>query len=313
MGSDCDDAGALALLHRYADLGKANIIGCIYSSGKIPYGAGVIEAINIYYGRPDIPVGANRKNDVGDPVDKMGAEKLARNSALYQNKIIHNNDAEEQTNLNRRLLANQEDNSIIYVTIGHTQGLHDLLVSKPDEISPLSGYDLIKRKVKRWIALGGLNANNNDGNYVKDWNFFFNGTAEYTKYLIYHFPKPIYFINAGTDIMTGKSLKSTVPGNIVRTAYEYWLWKYEQKTLGDQRPSWDLVTVYFAVEGLGRYLKEEKDGWLEFDVEKGCRWIQRENKKNHHYIIQRKGIQEQFANYLNEMISKPPLNTIEIK
>lgn len=34
MGSDCDDAGAMALLHSYADLGRLEIIGCIYSSVK---------------------------------------------------------------------------------------------------------------------------------------------------------------------------------------------------------------------------------------------------------------------------------------
>jgi hypothetical protein len=44
MGSDCDDAGALAVLHVYADRGLAEIVGCIYSSGKVPYGAGVVEA-----------------------------------------------------------------------------------------------------------------------------------------------------------------------------------------------------------------------------------------------------------------------------
>ncbi|MFZ5429168.1 MAG: hypothetical protein ACOZDD_02965 [Bacteroidota bacterium] len=75
MGSDCDDAGALALLHAYATLGKAEIIGCIYSSGVVPYGAAVVEAINVYYGRPDIPVGACHGSEVGDPVDKMNAEK----------------------------------------------------------------------------------------------------------------------------------------------------------------------------------------------------------------------------------------------
>ena len=62
MGSDCDDAGALALLHTYADMDKAEILGCIYSSGKVPYGAGVVQAINIRYGRADIPVGANYNN-----------------------------------------------------------------------------------------------------------------------------------------------------------------------------------------------------------------------------------------------------------
>jgi hypothetical protein len=58
-----DDAGALAVLHVYGDRGFAEIIeiiGCIYSSGKVPYGAGVVEAINIYYGRPEIPIGAAR-------------------------------------------------------------------------------------------------------------------------------------------------------------------------------------------------------------------------------------------------------------
>ena len=58
MGSDCDDVGALTLVHVYADQGKAEILGCIYSSGKIPYGVGIIDAINTYFGRPDIPVGA---------------------------------------------------------------------------------------------------------------------------------------------------------------------------------------------------------------------------------------------------------------
>ena len=78
MGSDCDDVGALALLHQYANEGKADILACIYSSGKIPYGAGVIDAINHYYHRPGIPIGAAYDSLVGDPVDKMGAKNLAK-------------------------------------------------------------------------------------------------------------------------------------------------------------------------------------------------------------------------------------------
>jgi hypothetical protein len=308
MGSDCDDAGAMALLHKYADLGRAEILGCIYSSGKIPYGAGVIEAINIYYGRPEIPVGAYWGNDLGDPVDKMGTEKLAKNTDQFKNKIIHNKDAEEQTRLNRRLLASQEDNSVDYITIGHTKGLYDLLVSEPDDISPLNGHDLITRKVRRWVALGALRANNPDGHFTKDWNFFFNGTAPFTKYLVENFSKPIYFIHSGTDILTGKSLKSTPEDNIIRVAYENWLWNYEKRTLDDQRPSWDIVTVYFTVEDLGDFLEEESPGWLSFDPEKGCRWVVGESDLPHHYIFQKEGINEAFADYLNEMIATAPMN-----
>lgn len=307
MGSDCDDAGAMALLHKYADLGKVEILGCIYSSGKVPYGAGVIEAINIYYGRPEIPVGAYWGNDVGDPVDKMGTENLSKNTALYKNRIIHNRDAEEQTNLNRRILAQKEDNSVDYITIGHTKGLYDLLVSEPDDTSPLTGYELVGKKIRRWVALGALGANNKEEYFTRDWNFFFNGTAEYIKYLVDKFPRPIYFINSGTDILTGRSLKSTPENNIVRIAYEDWLWNYEKKGLEDQRPSWDIVTVYYAVEGLGNFLEEEETGWLSFDVEKGCRWEQGESNLQHHLISQKEGIKDQFADYLNEMISADPL------
>ena len=302
MGSDCDDAGALALLHSYADLGKAEIVGCIYSSGKVPYGAGVVQAINIYRGRPDVAVGAVHDTIVGDPVDKMNAEKLASDKAAFKNTIVHNREAPDQTTLTRQLLSGQEDNSVVYVTLGHTKGLHDLLISEPDDISSLNGEELIEKKVKRWIALGALGANNDTARYHKDWNFFFNGTAPYTKYLLDHFPSEIHFVDAGADVMTGTSLINTQPGNIVRTAYSEWLWGVEKKSLQDQRPSWDLATIYYAVEGEGKFLKNIGKGRLEFDVEKGCKWRQHSNGINQYLIVQRQGVKDAFADYLNAMM-----------
>ncbi len=307
MGSDCDDAGALALLHQYADQGKAEIIGCIYSSGKVPYGAGIIEAINIYYGRPDIPVGANHDDEVGDPVDKMTAGKLARDTFAFGNNIILNTDTQEQTRLNRKLLSSAEDNSITYITVGHTKGLYDLLVSEPDDISSLNGQELISKKINRWIALGALGANSQEGNFKKDWNFFFNETAPYTKHLVENFPVPVYYIDAGTDVMTGSSLKYTAPGNIVRTVYRDWLWEVFEYTLDDQRPSWDLTAVYFAVQGTGDYLLNKGAGKLEFDIEKGCRWIDDNDDTMQYFIEQKVQTNDNFAYYLNEMIAHPPL------
>jgi len=306
MGSDCDDVGALALLHAYADMGRAEIIGTVYSSGKVPYGAGVIEAINIYYGRNNIPVGACYGDDIGDPVDKMKAEELAKDTARFGHTIVHNKDAEEITRLNRKLLVTQKDNSVVYVTVGHTKGLHDLLVSRPDDMSPLSGRELVEKKIKRWIALGALFAINEEGSHRKDWNLSFNGTAPYTKYLVEDFPKPMAFVTAGTDVLTGKSLKRTPPGNIVRTAYTEWLANYSRKTLDDQRPSWDLIAVYYAVEGLGEYLIEGPDGFLDFDIEKGSRWIESERPSNQTILLQKKNIRQPLSRYLNQMISRPP-------
>ena len=308
MGSDCDDVGALAMLNEYANRGQVEILGVIYSSGTVPYGTGIIDAINRYYGNDDIPVGANYDASVGDSIDKMLAEKLSKDTAAYGNRYILNTDAPEQTRLNRSILSKADENSIIYITIGHTKGLFDLLVSDPDSISELTGMELVGKKVKKWVALGALNALNSEGYYAKDWNFFFNGTAEYTKFLVDNFPKPAYFIDAGSEIMTGKSLINTPSGNIVRTTYRDWLWNVEKKTLNDQRPSWDLMAVYFAVESPEKYFKIYDNGYLEFDIEKGCRWVTSDSLTNHYYVQQRQGLDEEIAQYLNKMISKPGIS-----
>jgi hypothetical protein len=306
MGSDCDDAGALALLHVYADRGLAEIIGCIYSSGKVPYGAGVVEAINVYYGRPEIPVGAAHGDEVGDPVDKMTAEKLAKDTAAFGNTIVHSRDAEQMTVLNRRLLARERDNSVVYLTVGHTKGFHDLLVSGPDDISPLSGQELVGRKVKRWVAMGALGADNREGQYRKAWNLHFNGSAPYTKYLVENCPVPIVYVATGSDVYTGSSLKATPPGNIVRTVYRDWLWNVEKKTLDDQRPSWDLIAALYAVRGLGEYLVADEDGRLDFDVDKGARWIHGERKGPQTFVSLKPGMGGELADSLNELLAARP-------
>ncbi|MEL6651902.1 MAG: nucleoside hydrolase [Bacteroidota bacterium] len=303
MGSDCDDVGALALLHQYASEDKAEILGVIYSSGAVPYGAGVIDAINRYYGQADIPIGANHDPAVGDTVDKMQAEKLAKDTAAYDHQIIHNTDATEQSQLLRRLLHQAEDSSIVYITIGHTKGLYDLLRSGPDTISSDDGLSLVKQKIQKWVALGALNADNQGGYYAKDWNFSFNGTAPFTKYLVDSFPQPSYFVSGGRKVMTGKSLLDTPPGNIVRTAYRDWLWNVEQKILLDQRPSWDLVAVYFAVENPTQYFNILDEGYLDFDPEQGSQWIREASSRPHYFVQQKPGFDEDLAAYLNAMIA----------
>ncbi len=235
----------------------------------------------------------------------MQAEKLARDTASFRNKIIHNKDPKEQTKLNRKLLANSQDGSITYLTIGHTKGLYELLVSGPDEISPLSGHELIEKKVSRWVALGAKWAYNDEDAYTRDWNFSFNGARPYTKYLVENIPSESIF-TAGSKAKTGKTLANTPPGNIVRTAYRDWLWNYEKKTIEQQRHSSDLMAVYYAVEGLGQFLSEGQRGYLDCDDKKGCRWIKSEEKSGHRFIYQREKTDEEFSDYLNTLIARPP-------
>src|SRR5688572_6544536 len=59
MDSDCDDAAALAMLHALADRGEVKILATTVSS-KHTWSVPCTDAINTYFGRPDLPIGAPR-------------------------------------------------------------------------------------------------------------------------------------------------------------------------------------------------------------------------------------------------------------
>src|SRR5512145_104734 len=56
MGGDCDDVGALFILHGAVERGEAKLLatmGCISAAAIAP----ALDAINTWFGRPEIPVG----------------------------------------------------------------------------------------------------------------------------------------------------------------------------------------------------------------------------------------------------------------
>src|SRR5512132_2023593 len=62
MHTDCDDVGALAVLHALADEGKVRIVAVMHTA-PAPFGPRCVDAINTYYGRGNIPVGGMRWPD----------------------------------------------------------------------------------------------------------------------------------------------------------------------------------------------------------------------------------------------------------
>src|SRR5688500_3048262 len=53
MDSDCDDVGALGMLHALADLGECEILATVVSS-RSDGAAACVDAINTVYGRGDL-------------------------------------------------------------------------------------------------------------------------------------------------------------------------------------------------------------------------------------------------------------------
>ena len=71
MGNDADDAQALALIHAFQNRGLVDLLA-VTSSKDHPLSAAFIDAVNTFYGRPDIPVGAVRDGATKDERKFLG-------------------------------------------------------------------------------------------------------------------------------------------------------------------------------------------------------------------------------------------------
>lgn len=233
MDSDCDDAGALAELHALADAGEAEILATVCSS-RHKWSAPCVEAINRYYGRPDLPIGVPRGRETGARIGSKYAETIARE---YPGRLKSYDDAPAATEVYRRLLAAHPDGSVTIVTVGDVTNMRDLLETKADAISDLAGPDLIRRKVAKWVCMGGRYPEHLDphvfGNFKTD--------PQATVAAVRDWPGTIWFCGLGDDIATGRCLREAAADHPVKRIYKLYL--------GDAptRPSWDLIATLYAV------------------------------------------------------------------
>ena len=179
----------------------------------------------------------------------------------------------EAVALLRKTLAAQEDNSVSIAQVGFFTNLVRLIDSKPDEFSPLTGEELIRKKVKQLGVMAGA--------FIA-----INGNEKFLEY------------NVKTDIPSAQMLAEKWPGKINWSGYEIGTsarypnesiledYNYVEDHLikesylaycaaGEDRPTWDLTTVlqliypdrgYFSLSGEGTVTVGE-DGFTEFSSE----------------------------------------------
>ena len=228
---DVDDVGAVALLHALADRGECTILAMGVSC-KNPWGPLCLDALNVYFGRPHIPVGVVKGKAFNKP--SRYAEAIATE---FPRSLKSADAAPEATLLYRRVLAKEADGAVVMVSIGQLPNFRDLLRTKPDEHSPLGGADLVRRKVRAWVCMGGRLPKGREANLVHD--------ADGAVGSIPLWPTPIIFSGweIGEKIRTGKGLRKLPKTSPVRRAYEL----YNGLT---DRQSWDQTAILYAVRGL---------------------------------------------------------------
>lgn len=298
IGPDCDDAGALAVLHALADNGEAEILGVMHCTSN-PWGVPCIDAINTYYDRPSIPVGTLKvEGFLNEEVHKKYNLYVAQHFPnKYQEQDIETLDAVE---LYREILSSQPNDSVVMVAIGPLPNLRNLLLSHPDEKCPLSGWDLVAQKVNRLVVMGGYFPRGEDLEVLlgAEWNFEMDPLA--AQYVAANWPTPIMFTDflIGFRIFTGKRLLTETPAeNPVRKAYELY-------TEDGSRMSWDLTAALYAVRGLNDYWEAELGGCVEV-LENG-KSIWKETPDKQHGYLKVKMDSTKVAEVLEDLMVKSP-------
>jgi inosine-uridine nucleoside N-ribohydrolase len=247
LGPDYDDVGALTLLHALADSGEVKILATV-SSNLDTLVVPCIDAINTYFGRPEIPLGAPRKGvNMGDLWHReKWTEALA---AKYPHAVKSTADAPDALQIYRRILAKAPDTSVVIVTVGFLTNLANLLESTPDEHSLLNGRELVKKKVKHLVSMAGKFPSG------REFNVYCDSTASVKAFNEWPTRIVLSGFEIGEKILTGKRL---IASNIAETPAKTVFAICLKQSDFDGRMSWDEVSTLIAVCGAEKYFNTVK-------------------------------------------------------
>ena len=274
MGNDVDDAMALAVIHALETRGQVKLLAVTLTKDH-PLAAEFVDAINTFYGRGDIPIGAVRNGAARDQGKFIGLAAEKRDGRQrFPHDLAGGEKVPEATALLRDVLAAQPDGSVIIAQVGFSTNLARLLASGPDSHSPLSGAELVRRKVKLLSMMAGSfrpiggRTRHLEYNVVED--------IPSAKKVIDHWPAPIVISGFEIGIAIRYPHESIdrdyayVPDHPITAAYRAYC------APGEDRPTWDLTSVlhaalpdagYFALSPPGRIIVRD-DGYTLFEETK---------------------------------------------
>lgn len=328
MLTDFDDVGALAALHALADAGECEILATV-SCTRGNASVAAVEVINGYYGRADLPVGCAKGMGVlGDDVranHKATPQEIEKNkngwshwkyrklAADYPQWVKHldSDDAPDANEVYRKVLAAAPDKSVVICSIGFITNLRRLLETKPDAISPLSGRDLVAKKVVKWVAMACKYPRGREYNSEND--------AASSKIAFENWPTPIVFSDweYGGDVFAGRQIaemagprnpvKDVFAGNIPsRAEVAKDPAKYQRLCFGmGGRSAWDETAVLAAVRGEASYFNVHRGTYRMVGDKGENEWVPDEEKGPHIRITEKLNKVE-VGRIIDELICRPP-------
>lgn len=301
LASDCDDAGAVAGINALADNGEVDLLAIMISTGG-PCSAPTAAAICKWYGR-EVPIGQLKEPRFwsgGSPDEPSGWMNFNRYTqpiaAKYPTALKSGEDAPDARTLYRKILASQPDGSVTINTIGALINLHYLLDTPADDISPLTGVELVKKKVQRLVVCGGRNPKGTSSNFSKA------GTGVHTVAVFERWPTPIVFCGneVGGELETGFADSPEFADHPSREAYKI----FHNGNPTKKRASNDQAGMLYAIRGEGDFYTLSDPGVMVSD-EKGNTHFEPKPDGSHRYLIKRPNIDQRLRDTIEKVMNQP--------
>ena len=291
MGGDCDDVGALFVLHGAVERGEARLLatmGCVSSEAIAP----CLDAINTWFARPEIPVGTLK--DDGLLADPAFPAELVKH---YPHRWRARADYPDAVALYRRILATQPDGSVVIVAVGPLRNLANLLQSGPDVTGALDGAALVAKKVKLLHVMGGhyppdTNKKEPEYNFQKD--------PASAALICAKWPTPVLFNGEGGSTNSGRRVTYEMPEhNPLTMAYA----AYPGTGFAGDRLSWDPVSCLVAVRGAAPWYDVVETGRNEVDAATGVNRLQPGGAPGHSYLVLKKWGESALESALEDLMT----------
>lgn len=292
MGPDYDDVGAITLLHAFADEGQAKILATIAST-NYPKVTQVLSVLNTYFNRPGIPIGVPKGEAVSDKDTQHWSDTIV---ARYPHSIKSNNEVPDAVALYRQILAKQPDHSVTVITVGFLTNLANLLDSKPDQYSKLTGRELAVQKIKQVVSMAGKFPTGREFNVFKD--------TPASKTFFTSWPTPVLMsgFEIGQKIHSGLPLtkNKAIQHSPVKDVFTISLPKSKEDANG--RMSWDQTAVLVGVKGYEPYYTV-KSGRLSLNTDGSNGWD--DAGKGHQYLVEKMPVSDVEA-LINKLMQHQP-------
>lgn len=307
IGNDVDDVLAMGVIHSLQSRGECRLLAVTITKDH-ELAAPFTDAVNTFYGRGNIPIGVCRSGVTNAQGRFNGlASKKDGTKLRFPHDLRSGKDAPEAVDVLRKALAAEEDGTVVIAQVGFSTNLANLLGSGPDSSSPLSGIDLVTKKVRLLSIMAGAfrQIKNDKGELYDHREYNITNDVAANQKIASQWPTPIVW--SGFEI--GKNL--TYPHESILADYQY----VAHHPLSEayvaynppphNRPTWDLTSVLYAVRPDHRYFDISEPGNVVV-ADDGLTTFEESSKGRNKYLILRDSQKPRATEALVQLSSQPP-------